>query len=119
MTATVTLPLPEIFVAGRDSRQPVLPVFGSEEEARALLGLPGAHGEEAGWRARKTGAGELISVLSASGFSVGPCAGVEGIALDPPSEALAEPEVLGLLTISRRCFLDSLMGRGRPWFEGR
>lgn len=109
-------PYPEIFASRHGSTAPVLPVFSSEAEARALLGAPG---EEGGWRTREATAGELISVLSASGSSGGPCAGVEKVALDPPPEILDKPELLALLTVGRQRFLDSLMGRGHAWSEAQ
>lgn len=51
-----------------------LAVFGFEEEAEAFLWL-GTQG--AGWRARRTTTGEIISLL------YGPCASAKRVALDP------------------------------------
>jgi hypothetical protein len=51
------------------------------------------------------------------------CAGVEGVILDPSAEMAgtsAEGERLDeAACMSRRCFMERLMGRGRAWFEGR
>lgn len=81
---------------------------------------------ERAWLPRGTGAGELISLLSGSAFSAGACADVERVALDPPSElidgmkhGLTEGRVGELVSMSRGCFLERLMGRGRPWFENK
>lgn len=102
-----------------------LPLFYSGESAeRCRIRVDGGEGE---WRARPTGAGELISLLSGSAFAAGPCAGVERVLLDPPPEALDRAVREGeldesladesLTGESRGCFLERLMGRGRPWFE--
>lgn len=95
----------------------VLPVFGSEEAAEACLASLAANDE---WRARRTGGGELLSVLSASGFSAPPCADVERVALDPSPEMLmgSAGAEIGLVCMDRRCFMERLMGRGRAWFDG-
>lgn len=83
----------------RDGKE-VLPVFSFEEEAREFL-----KSVEEGWNARRTGAGELISVLC------GPCANAKRVALDP-SEELTD-----LVSVSRQGFMDFLLGRGRSWFD--
>lgn len=119
----------------------VLPVFGAEESAAEFLSAwlafaagggyseekaagTVASGAESDWRLRGTGAGELISLLSGSAFSAGACADVERVALDPPPElidgvrhGITEGHVGGMVSVSRRCFLERLMGRGRTWFE--
>lgn len=107
----------EVYVTELTSQGRVLPIFGSEEEARASVKALETRGESAGWRPRRAGTGELVSMLSASPVSAGPCAGVEKVAFDPLPEFYDEPE-LSLVTTSRRCFIDRLMGRGRSWFEG-
>lgn len=86
----------------------VLPVFSSEERAEAFL-LSQATGE---WETRPTGVGELISLLS------DPYRHTTRVALDPPPEAMDEkiPVPVGM---GRQVFLDSLLGRGRGWFEDR
>ena len=104
----------------------LLPLCHSEESAERLRRHLRATGSVAGgeWRIRATGAGELISLLSGSAFTAGPGAGIERVLLDPPPEALdravSEGEVdESLAGQSRGCFLERLMGRGRPWFESR
>lgn len=111
----------------------VLPIFGSEKEAARFAQAlstenEGTEDESAvsQWRARGTGAGELISLLSGSAFSAGACADVESVAFDPPPEVAeymrqgaGESGLPELVIASRGCFLESLMGRGRPWFEKR
>ncbi len=84
-----------------------LPVFSSEEEARKFLP---AHLEEDGWHPRPTGIGELVSVLW------GPCAGVGRVAVDPSPEMVDE-ESVDLVSVDRNVFADSLLGRGRHWYE--
>lgn len=76
-----------------------LPVFSFEEEAETFLQLemPGT-----GWRARKTMAGELVSLLH------GPCAGVERVALDPLPAVCGETMV-DLVSLGRENFLRKLV----------
>jgi len=81
-----------------------LPVFGSEDAALRMLPLSG------GWRVRKTGGGELISVLC------GPCSGATRVALDP-SPRLVEAGMIELVSESTDVFLDLLLGRGRTWLH--
>ena len=79
-----------------------LPVFSFEEEAEPFLGLGGVgHG----WWVRESGAGEIVSVL------YGPCARVRSVALDPLPEMVAE-EAVALVTLSRKRFVEHLVGRG-------
>ena len=82
----------------------VLPVFSFEEEAQMFLRLGDYEGDDAddGWRARESCAGELVSVL------LGPCADVEGVALDPLPQML-EDGTIGLVWVGRRRFLGQLM----------
>ncbi len=77
----------------------VLPVFGHEEEAGLFLGL-GTPGD--GWRARESGAGELVSML------YGPYAGLERVVLDPLPEKVAERTV-GLVRLDRERFVHLLL----------
>jgi hypothetical protein len=84
----------------------VLPVFSSEEQAEAFL-LSQVTGE---WETRPTGVGELISLLS------DPYRHTTRVALDPPPEAMDET-VLVPVGVGQQVFLDSLLGRGRGWFE--
>jgi hypothetical protein len=81
----------------------VLPVFSFEEEAEMFLHL-GGYGDS-GWRARESCAGELVSVLC------GPCADVEGVALDPLPEML-EDGTIGLVEVGRRRFVGQLLEGG-------
>jgi hypothetical protein len=78
----------------------VLPVFSFEEEAEMFLHLGGYDGY--GWRTRESCAGELVSVL------LGPCADVDGVALDPLPEML-EDGAIGLVEVGRRRFVGQLL----------
>ncbi len=79
-----------------------LPVFSFEEEAELFLGLGGVgHG----WWVRESGAGEIVSVL------YGPCAGVRSVALDPLPEMVSD-EAVALVSLSRKRFVEHLVGRG-------
>ena len=84
----------------------VLPVFSSEEQAEAFL-LSRTAGE---WETRPTGVGELISLLS------DPYRHTTRVVLDPSPEAMDET-VLVPAGVGQQVFLDSLLGRGRGWFE--
>ena len=79
-----------------------LAVFSFEEEAEAFLGLL-LDGEEnsKGWRSEQKKAGELVSVL------LGPCAGVERVALDPLPLPVGRV-MLTLVSVSRDAFLGYL-----------
>jgi hypothetical protein len=79
-----------------------LPVFSFEEEAELF---PGFGGVGYGWWVRESGAGEIVSVL------YGPCAGVRSVALDPLPEMVAE-EAVGLVSLSRKRFVEHLVNRG-------
>jgi hypothetical protein len=103
----------EIYTVEHGDWGKVLPLFSSQDEARSWMG---SLDKASGWRIRRAGVKELISVLSASGFSAGPCPGVERVAFDPVPGLCGEA-VLEMITTSRRCFLERLMGRGRAWFE--
>jgi hypothetical protein len=80
----------------------VLLVFGFEEEAEMFLRLGGY--QASGWQARESSAGELVSVLC------GPCADVEGVALDPLPEML-EVATIDLVEVERRRFVGRLLAR--------
>ncbi len=112
---------PEVFLLD-GAEQKVLPIFSDEGQAQEFLTL-GYSGVWNSWVPRRCGAGELLSLLSGSPFSAGSCAGVEGVILDPSAEMAgtsAEGERLDeAACMSRRCFMERLMGRGRAWFEGR
>jgi hypothetical protein len=79
--------------------QETLPVFSSGEEAGIFLQFGGVTG---GRRARESGAGELVSMLS------GPCAGVKKVALDPSPEMVVEGS-LGLVSLPRESFVDLIV----------
>ncbi len=81
-----------------------LPIFGHEEEAETYLWLAAP----AGWQARRTTAGELISVLC------GPCAGVKKVTLDP-LPTFNGIEMTNLASVGRERFLRSLMDERGPW----
>ena len=86
-----------------------LALFGSEEGA---MEFRRRHAKESGWLASPIGIGELLSVLCA------PRAEVGRVALDPSPEIIAHGAT-GLVSLSRQRFVDSLLGRGRAWFEER
>lgn len=83
-----------------------LPVFSLKEEAESFL----ASRTGSGWRLEEAGAGKLVSLLTES------CAEAGRVVLDPPPDA-ADEAMLGLLSVGREIFLESLLGRGRAWFE--
>lgn len=93
----------ELLIFELASGADVLPVFGFREEAELFLEL----GSCKDWRIRESRAGEIISVL------YGPCADVEGVALDPLPEMVAEKTV-GLVCLSRQRFVDRITDRERP-----
>ena len=80
-----------------------LPVFSFAEEAELFLRLSAY---STGWQVAQTTAGNLISVLH------GPCADVGKVVLDPPAE-LVDEALLGLLTLSRKDLVRTLMGGRR------
>lgn len=98
----------EILTRSLASGGAVLPVFSSEEDARAFL--PSRGGDD--WWVRKTGAGELISVL------FGPCRGCKLVALDPP-QGIETEAALELVSVGRESFMEPILGRGKSWFEVR
>ena len=81
------------------ARGRALAVFSFEEEAEMFLCLGGHDGD--GWRARRSGAAEIASLLR------GACADVGGVALDPlpgmPGDGTA-----GLVEVDRERFLGRL-----------
>jgi hypothetical protein len=91
----------EVLTIRTGGEQETLPVFSSEEEAEIILRFGGVPG---GWRARQSGAGELISVLS------GPCVGVKMVALDPSPEMVVEGTV-GLVSLLRESFMNLIVAR--------
>jgi hypothetical protein len=86
-------------------------VFSFEEEAEAFLGLLVDREENRkGWRSEQKKAGELVSVL------LGPCAGVERVALDPLPLPLGRA-MLPLVSVNRDTFLGYLSEEGRGMAE--
>jgi hypothetical protein len=81
-----------------------LPVFSGEGEAEMFVWLGGAFQD--GWRVRETSTGELVSMLC------GPCARVRNVALDP-SPGMAKAEMIGLVIVARKRFLDRIVAPGR------
>lgn len=74
----------------------VLPVFSFEEKAEMFLKLEGLRDE---WRTRRTGRGELISLL------FGLCGGVGSVVLDPLSEnPSGRVDTASPVSLSRRSF---------------
>jgi hypothetical protein len=92
----------EVLTIRTDDEQETLPIFSSEEEAEIFFRFGGVPG---GWRARESGAGELIWVLS------GPLAGVKKVALDPSQEMVVEGTV-GLVSLLRESFINLIMAGG-------
>lgn len=93
--------LRDVMLLEESGGEQTLPVFGSEEEARSYLG---PHNGD--WRVRKVHNTELISLLLRRRGEV------RRVALDPiPGEDPA------LVSAGWGIFLDSLLGRGRHWFE--
>jgi hypothetical protein len=86
----------------------VLPVFSDEGEASTFLRHRGF--DRGGWLVRPTRVGELVSVLC------GPGASASRVALDP-WPGIATMEITDLVSIGRRSFVESLLGRGRSWFD--
>lgn len=94
-------------IGGSSGELSTLPIFGFKEGAMEFVRWCT---KGSGWQARLTGIGELLSLLCGS------CADVECVALDPSPEIVAE-RALALVSLSRQSFVDSILGRGRPWFE--
>lgn len=98
----------EVLAAELTSGKLVLPVFSFAEEAHLFLLLLGGFDDNGlardGWWVRRTEAGELISML------LGPCRGIERVALDPLPEVGAEL-VNRLVSLDRKSFLDLLTGK--------
>ncbi len=86
----------------RDGEE-ALTVFSFAEEAAMFLALERLAPD--GWRVRESCAGELASLLC------GPCAGVEGVALDPSPEIVVD-RALTLVCMGRKAFLDRLLSGG-------
>jgi hypothetical protein len=80
----------------------MLPVFSFREEAEMYFLIERLGGD---WQIRKTGAGDILSVLD------GQCASVRSVALDPLSSMLAE-EAAELVSLGRKRFVSRVV-RGR------
>ena len=90
----------EVLTTSLADGRSVLPVFSFEEEATLFLCL----GAQGGWQVRRTGPGELVSLL------YGPCREVELVALDPMSDV--DTDVIdGLVSLGRKRFVDILLRR--------
>jgi hypothetical protein len=90
----------EVLITGLADGRRVLPVFSFEEEAALFLCL----GVQGSWQVRRTGPGELVSLL------YGPCREVELVALDPMS-GVETDEINGLVSLERERFVDVLLRR--------
>ena len=87
----------------------VLPVFSAGWAARGYLFAEAPGG---GWNVSSYTPGELVSLL------IGPCAGVEWVALDPRPGPRSGGEVANVMP--RVNFVDYLLGLTRPfsYFDG-
>ncbi|HLK96420.1 MAG TPA: hypothetical protein VK364_01505 [Hymenobacter sp.] len=84
-----------------------LAVFSFEEEAEAFLWLLGdEEKKQQGWHSEQTTAGGLVSVL------LGPCADVNGVALDPLPLPLGRA-MLPLVSMNRDPYLQYLLEERR------
>jgi hypothetical protein len=94
----------EVLTAELTGGKKSLPVFSFADEAGLFLRL-GAYGGATGgdWRVWETETGELVSIL------LGPCRGVERVALDPLTGIGAEP-VNRLASLDRERFVRFLLG---------
>jgi hypothetical protein len=94
----------EVFTIHTGTGRETLPIFSHEEEAETFLwlGSPGA-----GWRARATTAGELVSLL------YGPCAEVGKVALDP-LPLFGDEAMGGLVSLLREDFVRTLVDEREP-----
>ena len=81
-----------------------LAVFSFEEEAEAFLCLLEDDEKKKGWQSEQTTVGGLVSVL------LGPCAGVNGVALDPLPLGRA---MLPLVSMNRDPFFQYLLEERR------
>ena len=100
---------PEFLRVLLEGKGQVLPVFSAAWAARGYLFAEAPGG---GWYVSTYTPGELISLL------VGPCAGVEWVALDPRPGPRSGGEVANLMP--RENFVDYLLGLTRPfsYFDG-
>ncbi len=94
----------EVFTLDLPGEQ-TLPVFSFEEEAEAFLWLGGT--DTGGWRPRRTGPGELISML------YGPCSGANSVALDP-LPGMVTDRTVGLVSVGWERFVNRIVGAVDP-----
>lgn len=99
----------ELLTIGGAGKVSTLVLFGSEEEAIEFCRW---YPKGSGWRARPIGNMELLTILRGSSPEAG------YVALDPSPELVVE-DAIDLVSLSREGFVDSLLGRGRAWFEDR
>lgn len=90
----------DVLTIHSDSDGETLPIFSHEEEAEMFLWLGTL---EAGWRARETTAGELVSLL------YGLCAVVGKVALDP-LPLFGDDAMAGLVSLPWEDFVRNLIG---------
>ena len=83
-----------------------LAVFSFEEEAEAFLCLLEDDEKKKGWQSEQTTVGGLVSVL------LGPCADVNGVALDPLPLPLGRA-MLPLVSMNRDPYLQYLLEERR------
>jgi len=100
----------DVLTLDTNGEEEALPVFSYEEEAEAFLRLqaPGA-----GWQARETTVGELISSL------YGLCTSIEKMALDPLPVAVDGRVVVDLTGPGRENFLRNFLGVNRLPFANQ
>ena len=89
-----------------NGEEEALPVFSYEEEAEAFLCLLKDDEKKKGWQSEQTTAGGLVSVL------LGPCADVNGVALDPLPLPLGRA-MLPLVSMNRDPFFQYLLEERR------
>lgn len=99
----------ELLTIGGAGKVSMLALFGSEEGAIEFCRW---YTKGSGWRARPIGNMELLTILRGSSPEAG------YVALDPSPELVVE-DAIDLVSLSREGFVDSLLGRGRAWFEDR
>jgi hypothetical protein len=97
----------EILTIGGAGRVSTLALFGSEEGAIEFCRW---YKKGSGWRTKPIGKMDLLTLLCDSSPEA------EYVALDPSPEIIVE-DAVDLVSLSREAFVDSLLGRGRAWFE--
>ena len=93
------------------AEQECLPVFSFGEEAEMFLELRDLEND---WEVRKTGLGELLSMLFSS------LSGIQRVSLDPLPDISDDRTLSDLVSISRKSFMDRLLVQSRSWWiEGK